>query len=99
MAQRRRRSGPLSSRVEKDRPVLIGQPIANTTFYILDDGGQPVPVVFPGTYIGGEGLALGYLGRPELTSERFVVDRFSSQAGSRLYRTGDIVQRQSGRVD
>ena len=81
-------------RMQKDRPVRIGQPIANTTFYVLDDGYQPVPVGIPGQlHIGGDGLALGYLGRPELTSERFMSDRFSSQPGARLYRTGDLVQR------
>jgi amino acid adenylation domain-containing protein len=82
------------SRVEKDKPVLIGPPIANTTFHILDDRNQPLPVGIPGElYIGGQGLALGYLGRPALTSERFVPDPFSPMTGSRLYKTGDLVRR------
>ena len=82
------------ARVKKDQPVLIGQPIDNTTFYILDDRAQPLPVGVPGElYIGGAGLALGYLGRPDLTSERFVADRLSRQSGARLYKTGDLVRR------
>ncbi len=84
------------SRVEQDKRVLIGHPIANTSFYILDPCGQPLPVGIPGElHIGGSGLALGYLGHPELTSERFVTDPFSPQAGARLYKTGDLVLRVS----
>ncbi len=88
------------TRVEVNQPVLIGPPIANTTFYILDACQQLVPVGLPGElYIGGEGLADGYLNRPELTAERFLRDAFSRRYGARLYRTGDVVQRHpDGRI-
>jgi amino acid adenylation domain-containing protein len=85
------------SRVERDQPILIGTPIANTTFYVLDTGGQPAPVGIPGElYIGGSGLAQGYLGRSDLTRERFIPDPFSPQVGARLYKTGDLVRRLPG---
>jgi amino acid adenylation domain-containing protein len=85
------------SRVEKGQPVLIGKPIANTEFYVLDSTGQPLPVGIPGElFIGGSGLALGYLGRPDLTSERFVTNPYSPQARARLYKTGDLVRRLPG---
>ena len=80
-------------KVEAGRPVLIGPPIANTTFYVLNTHCQPVPIGVPGElYIGGDGLARGYLNRPELTSERFIVDPFSRRFGTRLYKTGDLVR-------
>jgi len=85
------------ARIEKDQPVLIGHPIDKTTFHILNEGGQPVPVGVPGElYIGGAGVAHGYLGHPDLTGERFVADPFSLEPGARLYKTGDIVQRLPG---
>ena len=80
-------------KVEAGQPVLIGPPIANTTFYVLNAHCQPVPVGVPGElYIGGDGLARGYLNRSELTSERFIDDPFSRRFGARLYKTGDLVR-------
>jgi amino acid adenylation domain-containing protein/FkbM family methyltransferase len=75
-----------------DRPTL-GAPLPNTRLILLDPGMQPVPHGVPGEiFIGGAGLARGYLRRPELTAESFVPDLFAAQwdePGGRLYRTGD----------
>jgi acyl carrier protein len=73
--------------------VPIGRPLDNVRVLVLGRGGEPVPIGVVGElFVGGAGVALGYVGRPELSEERFVADRFSAVEGERLYRTGDLAR-------
>ena len=78
-------------------PVLIGPPIDNTQFYVLDGHGQPAPLGLAGElHVGGDGLARGYFHRPELTAEKFTRNPFRSEPNARLYKTGDLMRRLPG---
>jgi acyl-coenzyme A synthetase/AMP-(fatty) acid ligase/acyl carrier protein len=83
------------------RTVPIGRPLANTTAWVLDEHGGPLPPGVPGElFLGGDGLALHYLGAPELTARRFVPHPFDPAPGARLYRTGDrVVRRADGALE
>ena len=73
--------------------IPIGKAIANTQTYILDTYLQPVPTGVSGElYVGGDGLATGYLNRPELTAEKFIPNPFSDNPQARLYKTGDLAR-------
>jgi acyl-coenzyme A synthetase/AMP-(fatty) acid ligase/aryl carrier-like protein len=83
---------PITDVPNPELPIPLGRPLANTQVYILDAHGRPCPIGVTGEiHIGGDGLALGYLNRPELTAERFIPSPFA--AGQRLYKTGDLGRR------
>lgn len=78
---------------EADSIVPIGKPIANTLIYVLDPWGSPAPVGIPGElHIGGRGVATGYVGKPELTSAKFIPDPFAVEEHSRMFKTGDMAR-------
>jgi amino acid adenylation domain-containing protein len=83
------------------RTIPIGRALSNTEVWVLDQQGWMAPVGVVGELcIGGDGLARGYLGRPELTAEKFVPHPYSREAGARLYRTGDLVRyRSDGNIE
>ncbi|HEX4966051.1 MAG TPA: amino acid adenylation domain-containing protein [Thermoanaerobaculia bacterium] len=73
--------------------IPIGRPTARNSIYVVNRWGAPAPAGVPGElWIGGDGVARGYLGRPDLTAAKFVPDPFGAAAGGRLYRTGDLVR-------
>ena len=90
----------LMTRDDHESPT-VGRPISNTRSYMLDRRGRPLPIGIPGElHLGGMGLARGYLGRPDLTAEKFIPDPFSVEPGARMYRTGDLARfLPDGRID
>src|SRR5262249_26799549 len=85
---------PLDGDVYDRRGSLIGRPIADLELHVLDADGRPAPFGVAGElFVGGPGLARGYLKRPALTAERFGPDPLGPVSGARLYRTGDLARR------
>jgi amino acid adenylation domain-containing protein/thioester reductase-like protein len=77
--------------IKREEPITIGKPIANTQIYILDKKLKPVPIGVSGElYIAGDGLAKGYLNKPELTAEKFINNPFN--CGTKIYKTGDLAR-------
>ncbi|MFJ2485384.1 amino acid adenylation domain-containing protein [Pseudomonas sp. NPDC087639] len=82
-----------SGRIESGQAVHIGRPVSNTRVYLLDEQQRPVPIGITGElYVGGAGVARGYLNRADLTAERFLDDPFSHAPRARMYRTGDLAR-------
>jgi amino acid adenylation domain-containing protein len=93
--------GPIDAAAAREGSAPIGFPIANSTAWILDDRMRPVPFGAEGDlYVGGDGVARGYRGRPEATAAAFMPDPFDPLPGARLYRTGDRARyRPDGRME
>ena len=82
-----------TANTNRNQEAPIGLPVKNLYSYVLDKNMQPVPLGVTGElHMGGVGLARGYLGKPEMTKEKFIADPFSDNAASKLYKTGDLVR-------